>query len=140
RFSKDQPHAASFQTPTLISLFHNLANSAEQEFIKQNNTETNIKRQTYYFYTYLKAFLTAAAINEGIQNLSCHQAIQKTISKPTNTHHLARILTYFHVSRQPKLSIKEISTEYKNKFYPQAEKIIFEKFKVQFNTTTINDD
>jgi len=126
--------------PTPITLFRKLANSAKLEFTKQNNTETSIKRHTYYFYTYLKAFLGAAAVNEGISTLNHHQAIQKITSKPTNTHHLARILTYFHLLHQPKLSITQISAEYRDKFYPQAEKIIFEKFNVQFNTTTINDD
>ena len=120
--------------PTLITLFRKLANSAELEFTKQNNTETSIKRCTYYFYTYLKAFFGAAAINEGISTLNHHQAIQKITSKPTNTHHLARILIYFYLLYQPKLSIIQISAEYRDKFYPQAEKIIFEKFNIQFNT------
>ena len=125
---------------TPITLFHKLANSAKLEFTKQNNTETSIKRCTYYFYTYLKAFLGAAAINERISTLNYHQAIQKITSKPTNTHHLARILTYFHLLHQPKLSITQIFAEYRDKFYPQAEKIIFEKFNIQFNTTTINNN
>ncbi|CAG8831268.1 1543_t:CDS:1, partial [Gigaspora margarita] len=40
------------------------------EFMKLNNTETKNKHKAYYFYKYFKAYLTAAAKNDEIIQLS----------------------------------------------------------------------
>jgi hypothetical protein len=60
-FQIGQPNAASFSTPTPTPFLNELATKAEQEYISLNKSEPNQKRQTYFFYCYFKAFLTAAA-------------------------------------------------------------------------------
>ena len=74
---------------TPLPLFHKLANEAETYFSDNNNTVENPKRRSFYFYSYFRAFLRAAAENDGINDLNEHQAINKITTKPINTHFLA---------------------------------------------------
>ena len=97
-----------------------------------NSVETNPKHRTYYFYCFFKAFLQVAAENDSISDLSEYEAIKKVTEKPINTHFLARILTYYNISHQNLISIPEILAKYKSTFYPQAQQIIHEKFKISF--------
>ncbi|CAG8814576.1 24492_t:CDS:1, partial [Cetraspora pellucida] len=93
-------YLASFKISTPIKSLHELADSAEKQFIKINKTDHNINHQTYYFYEYFKAFLQAAVQNDEIFNLSYDQAIKKATTQITNIHFLARIITYFKILKQ----------------------------------------
>ena len=131
-FDKNQKHEASFKIPTPIPLFNELADKAEKEFMSLNNSITNIKWRTYYFYTYFKAFLSAASRNDSISELSQHDAIIKVTQNPIDTHYLARILTFYYISHQNPISLPQIHSKYKTTFYPQAQQIIYDKFKINF--------
>jgi hypothetical protein len=133
-FAKDQKHHATFQNITPLPLFHKLADEAETYFSDNNNTVENPKRRSFYFYSYFRAFLRAAAENDEINNLNEHQAINKITTKPVNTHFLARVITYFYILKQPMISIPEILEAYKTTIYPQAQKILQEKFKIKFQS------
>src|SRR6185295_3082596 len=98
--------------------------------------DTDLTRENYYFYTYFNAYLKAAAINNQIDNLHLHQAIDKIASKPINTHYLARVITYFYIFKSlDKLSISYIRKAYKERFYLEAEKTLLSKFKVEFKAS-----
>ncbi|CAG8816649.1 21122_t:CDS:2, partial [Cetraspora pellucida] len=99
-FYKDNEHPASFKILTSIKFLHELADSAEKQFIEINKTDHNINYQTYYFYEYFKAFFQAAAQNDEIFNLNYDQAIKKATTQITNIHFLARIITYFEILKQ----------------------------------------
>lgn len=132
-FQADQPHQASFKIPTPISLFNELAEKAEKEYMTLNNTTTtNINRQTYYFYTYFKAFLNAAALNEEIINLNQQEAVKKISKETTDIHFLARIITYYYIQNQARASLPQIRSKYKTTFYPQAQQIIYDNHKISF--------
>ena len=113
-------------------MLHKLADEAENYFSNTNNTVEDPKRCGFYFYSYFHAFLRAAAENDEISNINEHQAIDKITAKPVNTHFLARVITYFHILKQPTISIPEILETYKTTIYPQAQKILQEKFKIKF--------
>jgi hypothetical protein len=131
-FEKNKSHIASFQIPTPIPLLQKLANDAETQYTTLNNTETNPKCKTYYFYCYFKAFLIAAAKNDEIYDLSQSEAIKKITQTPVEIHFLARIITFFNINNQTLISLPEIQDKYKSTFYPQAQQIIYEKFKIIF--------
>jgi hypothetical protein len=131
-FDKDKTNQASFNIPTPIPLLNKLADEAEKQYISLNQSETNPKRRTYYFYYYFRAFLLAAATNDGIQNLSENEAIKTIIQNPINTHFLARIITYFNISNKKLINLSEIRLKYKTTFYPQAQQIILDTFKIKF--------
>ena len=46
-------------------------------------------------------------------------------------------MTYFHILKEDKPSIASIQDAYNKKFYPEAQKILFDKFKVQFKKPSI---
>src|ERR1043165_1897082 len=120
-----------------------LAAKTEIEFLELNNLDktedTDLTRESYYFYTYFNAYLKAAAINDQINNLHLHQTINKIASKPIDTHYLARVITYFYILKSlDKLSISYIRKAYKERFYPEAEKTLLSKFKVEFKAPKIN--
>ena len=96
------------------------------------NNIKNSKCHGFYFYFYFHAFLRAVAKNDEISNLNEHQAINKITTKLVNTHFLARVITYFHILKQPMISMPEILETYKTTIYPQAQKILQEKFKIKF--------
>src|SRR6185295_12045811 len=103
--------------------------------------DTDLTRESYYFYSYFNAYLKTAAINDQIDNLHLHQAIDKITSKPIDTYYLARVITYFYILKSlDKLSISYIRKAYKEQFYPEAEKTLLSKFKVQFKAPKINTD
>ena len=131
-FNKDQPKAATFNKPTPITFLRQLASNTEKEFTELNNTETNQGRESYYFYSFFKAYLNTAASNDQINNYHPHQIIEKITSKPISTEYLARVLTYFHILKNDKLPISLIREAYNKKFYLEAQQILHSKFNVKF--------
>jgi hypothetical protein len=139
-FDREAQHAATFQKRTPIFLFRQLATETEQQFLELNNLnkeETNQARLSFYFYNFFNAYNKAAAINDQIDNLSLHSTIEKITAKPIDTDFLARVMTYFHILKEDKPSIASIQDAYNKKFYPEAQKILFDKFKVQFKKPSI---
>src|SRR6185437_6401336 len=98
--------------------------------MKLNNTKTKNKRKAYYFYKYFKAYLTAATKNNEIIHLNKDQAIQKLTSTPINTYYLARAITYYFIIKQEKFTYSQILQYYKLNAFPEAEKIIKDKFQI----------
>jgi hypothetical protein len=135
-FEKDNKYAATFQNPTPTDVLHKLATEAELQTTKLNNVETNSKRQGYFFYCFYKAYLQAAAANDNISNLKLDEAIQLITTDPVNTHFLARVLTYYHIKENEKITLSNIRQIYNNIFYPQADKILATKFNINFTSPT----
>ncbi|CAG8841105.1 15480_t:CDS:1, partial [Gigaspora margarita] len=109
------------------------------EFMKLNNTETKSKCKAYYFYKYFKVYLTAATKNDEIIQLSEQQTIQKLTSTPINTYHLAHAITYYYIMKQKKFTYYQILQYYKSNTLPKAEKIIKNKFQINFTIPQILD-
>ncbi|CAG8854120.1 12404_t:CDS:1, partial [Gigaspora margarita] len=84
-------------------------------------------------------YLTAAAKNDEIIQLSEQQAIQKLISTPINTYYLACAITYYYIIKQEKFIYSQILQYYKSTALPKAEKIIKNKFQINFTTSQILD-
>ncbi|CAG8854439.1 8200_t:CDS:1, partial [Gigaspora margarita] len=59
-------------------------------------------------------YLTAAAKNDEIIQLSEQQAIQKLISTPINTYYLAHAITYYYIIKQEKFIYSQILQYYKS--------------------------
>jgi len=74
-FQQNQPLAATFTKPFPLKSFKQLAYTAEQKFIQLNNTITNPKRQTFFYYTYFKYFLKIAIKNDNITNINFKNAL-----------------------------------------------------------------
>jgi hypothetical protein len=128
-FKQNNEYEATFATPTPTAILQELANQAEQKFTETNETPTNIKRKTFYFYTYLKAYLQNAAINNGISNLNLDQALKKAITKSSDAFFLARIISYFDTLNKNNISINEIRKNFNETHLPLAEQFITEHFK-----------
>jgi hypothetical protein len=139
-FNLNNKYSATFKNPTPTDLFRKLASEAEAQFISANNTDTNPKRSNYYFYCYFKAYLQAAAENDGIKNCSQYQAIQKITSNLVDTHFLARVLTYFFILENNQILFSQIRHEYNTKLFPQAEEILFGKFQINFSSLELIQD
>ena len=108
-----------------------MAAEADQKFAKNNNLEINPKWTTYYFYSYFKAYINAAATNDNISTLKLEEALEKTISPSTNPHTLARIILYYDIQNRPtKFSISQIQQDYELKHYIEAEKFIIKHYKI----------
>jgi len=136
-FDKDQSNTATFNKPTPITFLCQLATKTEKEFIELNKTETNQARESYYFYSFFKAYLSAAATNDQINNHHPHQIIDKITSKPISTEYLARVLTYFYILKNDQLPISLIRKSYNKRFYPEAQQILHSKFNIKFNSPKI---
>src|SRR6185436_3243681 len=144
-FRHDNEFSATFQKPTPVTYLRQLVAKTEIDFLELNklnkSDDHDITRESYYFYSYFKAYLKAAAINDQIDNLHLEQAIDKITSKPIDTHFLARVITYFYILKSSdKLSMSYIRKAYKECFYPEAEKTLLSKFKIQFKAPKINTD
>jgi hypothetical protein len=135
-YDKDNAHYATFQKLTPINQFHKLAAEAEQYFTKKNDVPTSKPRQGYYFYEYFKLYQLAAANNDNITDLTQEQAIEQLTKNPIDTDYLARVLTYYYASKKTKFTIAELRKIYNTTFYPQAQKILNEKFKIKFSLLT----
>ena len=89
-----------------------LAYQAEQQFIQLNNTSTNFKRETSFFYIFFQQFLKQAAANDNITNFNLKNALQYASSISTNPYHFANILAYFNIIQFSTHSISSIFPNY----------------------------
>lgn len=88
-FLPDQQYTATFKKTIPLHTLNELALKADQKFAEINTTETNPKCTTFYLYSYLKAYLNTAAINDSITGLELNQALEKFISPTINPYILA---------------------------------------------------
>ena len=135
-FEPNQSLSATFFKPFPFKSLKELAHQAEQQFIQLNNTATNFKRETSFFYTFFQQFLKQAAINDNISNLNLKNALQHTFSISTNPYHFANIIAYFNIIQFSTHSISLIFSEYYQSNLPQAIKYISKKLLIP----TINTD
>ena len=130
-FNSENQYPATFKKAFPIQTLNTLAAEADQKFAKNNNLEINPKRTTYYFYSYFKAYINAAATNDNISTLKLEEALEKTISPSTNPHTLARIILYYDIQNwSTKFSISQIQQDYELKHYIEAEKFIIKHYKI----------
>jgi hypothetical protein len=131
-FDKNQTHYASFSKSTPLNFLRSLANEQETKFCELNSVTTNTKRTNFFFYTIFKIYQQAAATNDGILDLEQNQAIDKIAQTPVDTHFLARVITHYQIQQNLKITIPKILELYKTRIFPQAEKILTEKFRINF--------
>ena len=137
-FHPKNQHPATFKKAIPIQTLNTLATEADQKFAKINKLETNPKCTAYYFYSYFKAYLNAASVNDDISTLKLEEALEKTISPSISPHTLARIFLYYDIKTRPKFSMPQIQQEYELKHYTEAEKFIIKHYKI--NIPSILDD
>ncbi|CAG8836064.1 6108_t:CDS:2, partial [Gigaspora margarita] len=75
-FNPNQPNSATFSKPTPITQLRELAAKTAKKFAEENQVTETTERHTHYFYCYLKAYLKAAANNDGIKEMDCDKALQ----------------------------------------------------------------
>ncbi|CAG8707635.1 46439_t:CDS:2 [Gigaspora margarita] len=129
-FNPNQPNTATFSKPTPITQLKELATRTAKKFAEENQVTETTKRHTHYFYCYLKAYLKAAANNDGIKKMDCDKALQHVINSDTNSHTLARIITFYDIQSQFRISIKNIKEKYSTDYFPQAEEFIINYYKI----------
>ncbi|CAG8472572.1 6724_t:CDS:2 [Gigaspora margarita] len=82
---------ATFSKPFPLSSFQELADQANQNYIKLNpNTTSSPQHITFYLYTYLKEYFHQAAKNDNIYDFDLDAALTKLISTTSDPHTLAR--------------------------------------------------
>jgi hypothetical protein len=132
-------HEATFKKRIPTQLLDDLATRAEESTCALNKVDTNSKRRNYYFYHYLKIYQDIAAENHNLNQLNLPQAIDTLTTKIIDTNFLARVITYFE-TRDTTMNFPQIVKHYQEKAYPQAEKIIQEKFQIHFQEVTVLED
>ncbi|CAG8476223.1 39039_t:CDS:2 [Gigaspora margarita] len=68
-FYPNQPNAATFSKPIPITQLKELATRTAKKFAEENQVTEITEHHTHYFYCYLKAYLKAAANNDGIKEI-----------------------------------------------------------------------
>jgi len=111
----------------------------EKSACKINNVLTNPKRRSYYFYLYLNLYQNIAAQNHHIDKLDKQKAVELITSKPTSTELLARVLTFFN-SLDKSLTYPQINTYYRETAYPEANKILQDKFKMSYSIPSLIEE
>ena len=91
-------------------------------------------RTTYYFYQYLKKYLQSAAENDGIHELSKEKALEKIIDSTNDVHTLARIITFYEIRSQFKISLKQTRIDYDKTYYPEAENFLIKHLNISIPT------
>ena len=136
-FHINREHKATLKTKIPTQLLDELADQAEEYVYKANNIKTNTKRQNYYFYQYLTAYHNHAAQNHKINLLDKKEAIELLIEELINMHFLACIIIYYNTIFNNTLIYKTITEFYKTTAVPEAEKILKEKFNINFKLVKI---
>ncbi|CAG8647354.1 24160_t:CDS:1, partial [Gigaspora margarita] len=129
-FQQNQPLAATFTKPFPLKSFKELAQTAEQKFTQLNNTITNPKRETFFYYTYFKYFFHFAIKNDNIIDSNLKSALQNTFLKTTDPHFLAKIIAYYDIIQFTNTSISQIKTKYHQSYLPQALQYISKKLQI----------
>ena len=135
-FSLTKTYPASFNTPIPFKILYDLANKAEKTFNNLNSTQTNPKRISFFFYTYLKAYLKAAAKNDNIINLNLKEALQKLTPTPIDTQILARTIAYYNIIYLSKPTISQLKYNLQYSYIQQAEQFIIKKFNITIPHTS----
>ncbi|CAG8845983.1 33686_t:CDS:2, partial [Gigaspora margarita] len=129
-FQQNQPLAATFTKPFPLKSFKELAYTAEQKYIQLNNTISNPKRETFFYYTYFKYFFHTAIKNDNITDTNLKSALQNTFSKTTDPHTLAKIIAYFDIIQFSNTQISQIKLKYYQSYLPQAIQYITKKLQI----------
>ena len=116
--------------PTQV--FDELATVAEDYTCIKNFVKTNPKRRGFYFYQYLAIYQNTAAENHNIHKMDKQQAIDSLTSTLIDTDFLARVITYYDCTRGKEPTFSEITKFYKETAIPEAEKILYDKFKIKY--------
>src|SRR5205085_2314131 len=138
-FYIDREHKATLKTKIPTQLLDELADQAEENVCKANNIKTNVKCRNYYFYQYLTAYHNHAAQNHKISLLDKEEGIKFLTEQLIDTHFLARIITYYDIILNNMPTYKTITEFYKTTAIPEAEKILKEKFNINFKSVEIVD-
>ena len=74
--------------------------------------------------------MLAARDNDGLVGLSKKQALEKMIKTTNDIHTLARIITYFKLEMEFKISLKQIRINYNQFYYPEAKDFLIKHLKI----------
>jgi hypothetical protein len=131
--------SATFNTPLPFEHLYKLADQSEQNFIQLNNTSTNPKRLSYFFYCYLKAYFESAATNNEITKLNLKEALNKISSKTSDPQILARIIAYYDITQISKPTITQLKKNLNKSYLDQANQYIIKKLKIVISTISETD-
>ena len=138
-FHTGREYEATLKTKIPTQLLDKLAEQAEEYICKANNVKTNTKHRNYYFYQYLIAYHNHATQNHKINLFNKEQAIQLLTEQLIDTHFLAHIITYYNTILNKTPTYKTITEFYKTSAVPEAERILKEKFNINFKPVEIID-
>src|SRR5690242_17936557 len=111
----------------------------EEQICKINNTKTNPRRRGFLFYQYLANYYRIAAQNHNILNKTKTEAIKFLTKSPIDIDYLARVITYYDLIKDQRISLNQIIKHYNTTFKPEAEKYLFKKFKINFQLVKLED-
>ena len=131
-FFIDGKYEATFFKPLPTKIIDQLADEAEKTYCESNSVETSKGYHNAFFYKYLSTYQQIAAQNLNIDNLTKNNAISYITEKLINTDYLARVITYFDLVKNQKPSFSQIVKFYKDQAYPEAKKLLSEKFNINF--------
>ncbi|CAG8548410.1 20153_t:CDS:2 [Gigaspora margarita] len=129
-FNPNQPNTATFSKPTPITQLRKLTTRTAKKFAEENQVTETTECHTNYFYCYLKAYLKATANNDSIKEMDCNRALQHVTNSDTNPHTLARIIAFYDIQSQFRISIKNIKEKYSTDYLSQAEEFIINYYKI----------
>ena len=135
-FFIDAKHEATLKTTIPTKLLEDLAKQAEEVACKLNNITSSQNRRRVYFYKYLALYHRIALENHNIPNNSKQEAIKRATLSIIDTHFLARIITYFDCIQNQSHTFSQIIKYYKETAYSEADKILKEKFNINFQPIT----
>lgn len=135
-FFIDAKHEATLKTTIPTKLLEDLAKQAEEAACKLNNITSSPNRRRVYFYKYLALYHQTALENHNIPINSKQEAINRATPSIVDTHFLARIITYFDCIQNKSHTFSQIIKYYNDTAYPEAEKILKEKFNINFQPIT----
>ena len=131
-FFIDAKHEATLKTTIPTKLLEDLAKQAEEAACKLNSITSSPNRRRVYFYKYLALYHQTALQNHNIPNNSKQEAINRVTNLVVDTHFLARIITYFDCIKNQTQTFSQTIKYYKEMAYPEADRIIKEKFNINF--------
>jgi len=129
-FEKNGTCFATFSKPFPAQTFSDLANEADNFYKLKNNAEPNIKRNTFYFYSYFNEYLKAAAKNDNIYNLSYDESLHKLLNQTTDPAFIGRVISYFEILKNPKQTFAQIRTQFTKNHLPHAEQLIINHYNI----------
>ncbi|CAG8461327.1 32426_t:CDS:2 [Gigaspora margarita] len=119
-----------FNLNTLLSKHGDKLKTTKTFNLNQPNTATFTKPIPIPQLKELATKTAKKSTNDGIQDLNLENALQYLITLNINSHILARVIIYYDIQNQPRISIKSIKEKYNTACFLQAEEFIISYYKI----------